>query len=66
MLGGALHQEEVEGDLKGAIAAYRKVLAAPGVSRKIAAEALVHLGQCYEKLAQLRYTTEWWCAPERP
>src|SRR6266567_4672317 len=50
MLGAALHQEEVQGDLKGAIAAYQKVVAAPGVSRKTAAEALVHMGQCYEKL----------------
>jgi Tetratricopeptide repeat len=50
MLGAALHQEEVEGDLKGAIASYEKVLAATGVSRKTAAEALLHIGQCYEKL----------------
>src|SRR5689334_20983142 len=50
MLGAALHQEEVEGDLKGAIGSYQKVLAAPGVNRKTAAEALVHMGQCYEKL----------------
>lgn len=50
MLGAALHQQEVQGDLKGAIAAYQKVLATPGVSRKTAAEALVQMGQCYEKL----------------
>src|SRR5437764_1024371 len=50
MLGAALHQEEVQGDLKGAIAAYQKVVAMPGVSRKTAAEALVRMGQCYEKL----------------
>jgi len=50
MLGAALHQEEVQGDLKGAIVAYQKVVAAQGVSRKIAAEALVRMGQCYEKL----------------
>ena len=50
MLGAALHQEEVQGDLKGAIAAYQKVVAAPGVSRKTAADALVRMGQCYEKL----------------
>lgn len=50
MLGAALHQEEVQGDLKGAIAAYQKVAATPGVSRKTAAEALVRMGQCYEKL----------------
>src|SRR6266576_5473863 len=50
MLGAALHQEEVQGDLQGAIAAYQKVLAAPGVSRKTAAAALVRMGQCYEEL----------------
>src|SRR6266576_6403916 len=50
MLGAALHEEEVQGDLKGAIAAYQKVVATPGVSRKTAAEALVRMGQCYEKL----------------
>src|SRR5258708_31662321 len=50
MLGAALHQEEGQGDLKGAIASYQKVVATPGVSRKTAAEALVHMGQCYEKL----------------
>src|SRR5438270_10875528 len=50
MLGAALHQEEVRGDLKGAIAGYQKVVAMPGVSRKTAAEALVRMGQCYEKL----------------
>src|SRR5205814_2531504 len=53
MLGAALHQEEVQGDLKGAIAAYQKVVAAPGVSRKTAAEALVRVGQCYEKLGNV-------------
>ena len=50
MLGAALHQEEVQGDLKGAIAAYQKVVAVPGVSRKTAAGAPVRMGQCYEKL----------------
>ena len=50
MLGAALHQEEVQGDLKGAVAAYQKVVAAPGVSRKTAAEALVRMAGCYQKL----------------
>src|SRR5260221_14505159 len=53
MLGAALHQEEVQGDLKGAIAAYQKVVSTSGVSRKTAAEALVHMGQCYEKLGDV-------------
>src|SRR5712691_2132864 len=54
MLGAALHQEEVQGDLKGAIAAYQKVVAIRGVSRKTAAEALVRMGQCYEKLGDAK------------
>ncbi|HEY5481601.1 MAG TPA: tetratricopeptide repeat protein [Verrucomicrobiae bacterium] len=49
-LGAALHQEEVQGDLKGAIAAYNKLLAGRGLSHKVAAEALYHLGLCYQKL----------------
>src|SRR5882724_8234005 len=50
MLGAALHQEEVQGDLKGAIATYQKVVATPRVSRKTAAEALIHMAGCYQKL----------------
>src|SRR4051812_42654421 len=50
MLGAALHREEVQGDLKGAIAAYEKVVATRGVNRKTAAEALVHMAGCYQKL----------------
>src|ERR1035437_1299048 len=49
-LGAALHQEEGQGDLKGAIAAYNKLLAGRGLSHKVAAEALYHLGLCYQKL----------------
>ena len=53
MLGAAIHQEEVQGDLKGAVAAYQKVAATAGISRKTAAEALVRMGQCYEKLGDV-------------
>src|SRR5579872_2560714 len=49
-LGAALHQEEVQGDLNGAIASYQKLLASRGLSHKVAAEALYHLGLCYQKL----------------
>ena len=48
-LGAALHQEEVQGDLNGAIASYQKLLASRGLSRKVAAEALYHLGLCYQR-----------------
>lgn len=50
LLGAALHQEEVLGDLKAAITAYQKVLASPGVSRNISSEALLRLASCHEKL----------------
>ena len=48
-LGAAVHREEVEGDLNGAIAAYQKLLSARGLNRKLAAQALFHLGLCYQK-----------------
>ena len=50
MLGAALHQERVTGNLQAAIDGYRKVLATKGVSRSVAAQAQYHIGVCYEKL----------------
>ncbi len=50
MLGAALHQERVAGNLQAAIDGYRKVLASKGVSRSLAAQAQYHIGICYEKL----------------
>lgn len=50
MLGAAMHQERVTGNLQAAIDGYRKVLAAKGVPRHIAAQAQYHIGVCYEKL----------------
>jgi Tol biopolymer transport system component len=50
LLGAALHQEEVEGNLERAIATYKKVLAEAGGNRALAARALVQIGRCYEKL----------------
>lgn len=47
-LEAAIHQEVVLGDLKGAIEEYKKV--AQSGNRAVAAKALVHVGQCYEKL----------------
>ena len=44
----AIRKETLEGDLKGAIEQYQKL--AQGKDRPVAAQALVHLGQCYEKL----------------
>lgn len=50
LMGAALHQEEVEGNLEAAIATYKKVIADPRASRSLAATALLHLGGSYEKL----------------
>ena len=46
----ALYQEEVQGDLKGAIAAYQRVLREHAENRAVAAKAQLHIGLCYEKL----------------
>ena len=42
--------ELVDGDLKGAIAIYEGILGSQGVPRAVAARALLHLGECHEKL----------------
>jgi Tol biopolymer transport system component len=52
LLGAALHQEEVEGNLEAAIETYKKLLADRPGNRPIAAQALLHMGRCYEKLGQ--------------
>ena len=49
-LQAAVNKATVEGDLKGAIFDFQKILNTAGVSRPVAARALLHLGQCHEKL----------------
>jgi Tol biopolymer transport system component len=46
----AQQKAEVEGDLKGAIEEYKKVVAAAGGNRALAAQALVAMADCYQKL----------------
>jgi Tol biopolymer transport system component len=48
----AINKETVEGDLNAAIEMYKKVAALPGASRAVVAQALVRMGQCYEKLGK--------------
>lgn len=50
MLGAALHHERVTGNLQAAIDGFRKVLAAKGAPRSVAAQAQFHIALCYEKL----------------
>jgi hypothetical protein len=46
----AQHKAEVEGDLKGAIEQYKRIVAAAGNNRALAAQALVAMADCYQKL----------------
>lgn len=46
----AQKKEDVDGDLKAAIDGYRKVVTAAGTNRALAAQALVRIGECHEKL----------------
>ena len=48
LLQRAIQKETVDGDLKGAIEQYRKV--AQSSIRPLAAQALVHMAECYQKL----------------
>jgi Tol biopolymer transport system component len=50
LLGAAIHQEEAEGNLEAAIAAYKTFLARHAGNQSLAAQAQFHLGVCYEKL----------------
>ena len=54
----AIQTEMVDGDLKGAIDQYKKL--AQGKDRAVAAKALIHMGQCYERMgdAEARQTYE--------
>jgi Tol biopolymer transport system component len=56
-LKAALHKEQVEGDLKGAIEQYKKIVAQPGAGRATVATALLRMGQCYEKLGNAEART---------
>jgi Tol biopolymer transport system component len=49
-LEAAIHREQVLGDVKGAIEQYKTL--AQSTTRAVAAQALIHLGQCYEKLGE--------------
>jgi Tol biopolymer transport system component len=49
-LKAATHKELVDGDLQGAIAEYKSILARAGTNRTIASKALLQMGKCYERL----------------
>lgn len=51
-LKAAMDKETVDGNLKGAIQQYQKILAVYSQDRSVAARALLHIGECYEKMGQ--------------
>jgi Tol biopolymer transport system component len=51
-LQAAMTKEQVDGDIKTAIAAYQKIAADRSAPRDVRAKALLHLAGCYEKLGQ--------------
>src|SRR6516162_2178053 len=57
-LEAAIHEEAVAGDLKGAIEKYREIVARKDTPKPIAANALLHMGECYEKLGLRRQAHE--------
>lgn len=48
-LRAAMDKETVDGDLKGAIDGYKRVISQRGASREVVAQALLRLGMAYEK-----------------
>ena len=52
LLRAAIQKEDVAGDLQGAMALYRQIVAVHGQDRAVAAKALLRLGGCYEKLGE--------------
>src|ERR1043166_6197135 len=49
-LKAAMHKEQVQGDLKGAIAAYQKIVEQHGKNRALVAKALLQMAECHQKL----------------
>jgi len=52
LLSEAIYQEEVNGELDEAIKTYQSIVKQYPDDRKVTAEALLHLGLCYEKIGK--------------
>ena len=50
----AQQKADVQGDLKGAIEDYKKIVARAGANRTLAAQALVLMAECYQKLGDVQ------------
>lgn len=51
----AQHKATVDGDLRGAIDTYQRVIAKAGTNRALAAQALVRMAECYQKLGDSQF-----------
>ncbi len=52
LLKATMHRELVDGDLQAAIEQYKYIVARADENRAVAAKALLHMGQAYEKLGR--------------
>ena len=52
LLGAAIHQDDAEGNLAAAIEGYQTFLAQYGDNRPLAVQALLRMGQAYERLGR--------------
>jgi Tol biopolymer transport system component len=59
LLQTAIKKEVVDGNLTGAIEGYKKTVAAAKDNRAIAAQALVHMADCYQKLGDAEARKIW-------
>jgi tetratricopeptide (TPR) repeat protein len=57
LLQAALAKQTIQGDLRGAIALYEKAVTEAGANRVLAARALVHMAECYQKLGDTQART---------
>src|SRR5688572_28608908 len=60
LFASAQHKATVDGDVKGAIEDYKRIVATAGADRRLAAQALLRMAEAYVKLgdAQARMTYE--------
>ena len=53
LFASAQRKATIDGDLTGAIEEYKKVVAAAGGNRALAAQALLRMAECYQKLGDI-------------
>ena len=56
LLAAAEHKATADGDLKGAIEDYKKIVDGAQSNRALAAQALLRMGECYQKLGDTEAT----------